>query len=230
MGSVPIYQATARGALIGVHYQIIPVTPFEQNCSLLWCGTTRRAAVVDPGGDVETIVEAIDAAGVEPEKILLTHGHIDHVGGARELAQRYRIPIEGPQREDAFWLNALPAQSQMFGLARIPPLTPERWLEEGDTVSFGRQALEVLFCPGHTPGHLVFFHREDRLALVGDVLFRGSIGRTDFPRGDLATLLRCIREKLFPLGDDVAFVPGHGPMSTFGEERRSNPFVSGRYG
>jgi hydroxyacylglutathione hydrolase len=213
-----------------VKYQIIPVTAFEQNCSLLWCEETRRAAVVDPGGDVAKIVDAIAAAGVEPEKIILTHGHLDHVGGTHVLAQRYRIPVEGPQREETFWLDALPAQSQMFRLAHTPPLTPDRWLEEGDTVSFGDQILEVLHCPGHTPGHIVFFHRQDRLALVGDVLFQGSIGRTDFPRGDLPTLIRCIREKLFPLGDDVAFVPGHGPMSTFGEERRSNPFVSGRYG
>lgn len=211
-------------------FQIIPVTAFEQNCSLLWCEETHRAAVVDPGGDVAKIIDAIDSAGVEPEKILLTHGHLDHVGGTRVLAQRYGIPVEGPQREETFWLDALPAQAQMFRLANTPALTPDRWLEDGDTVSFGNQILEVLHCPGHTPGHVVFFHRADRLALVGDVLFQGSIGRTDFPRGDLPTLIRCIREKLFPLGDDVAFVPGHGPMSTFGKERRTNPFVSGRYG
>ena len=213
-----------------MNYQIIPVTPFAQNCSILWCETTRRAAIVDPGGDCEKILDALAAAGVEPERILLTHGHVDHVGGTRELADRLGVPVEGPHREDAFWLSALPEQSKMFGFADTAPLEPDRWLVEGDRVSVGQQELEVLHCPGHTPGHLVFFHAADRLALVGDVLFNGSIGRTAFPRGDFDTLIGCIRQKLLPLGDDISFIPGHGPMSTFGEERRSNPFVSGRYG
>ena len=213
-----------------MNYQIIPVTPFAQNCSILWCETTRRAAIVDPGGDCEKILDALAAAGVEPERILRTHGHVDHVGGTRELADRLGVPVEGPHREDAFWLSALPEQSKMFGFADTAPLEPDRWLVEGDRVSVGQQELEVLHCPGHTPGHLVFFHAADRLALVGDVLFNGSIGRTDFPRGDFDTLIGCIRQKLLPLGDDISFIPGHGPMSTFGEERRSNPFVSGRYG
>ena len=211
-------------------YRIIPVTAFAQNCSLLWCERTGRAAVVDPGGDVALVVDAISAVGVTPERILLTHGHMDHVGGTRELADRYDIPVEGPHREDAFWLDALPAQSQMFGFPHTDSFTPDRWLDEGDRVLVGEEEMSVLHCPGHTPGHLVFFHSDDRLAIVGDVLFQGSIGRTDFPRGDHRELLASIRDKLFPLGDDVAFIPGHGPMSTLGEERRNNPFVSGRHG
>lgn len=211
-------------------YRIIPVTAFAQNCSLLWCERTGRAAVVDPGGDVALVVDAISAVGVTPERILLTHGHMDHVGGTRELADRYDIPVEGPHREDAFWLDALPAQSQMFGFPHTDSFTPDRWLDEGDRVLVGEEEMSVLHCPGHTPGHVVFFHSDDRLAIVGDVLFQGSIGRTDFPRGDHRELLASIRDKLFPLGDDVAFIPGHGPMSTLGEERRNNPFVSGRHG
>jgi glyoxylase-like metal-dependent hydrolase (beta-lactamase superfamily II) len=206
-------------------YSIIPVTPFQQNCTLLWCEHSNQAAVVDPGGDVGRILAEIEARGVEPVKILLTHAHIDHVGGTAELAEELGIPVEGPQREDAVWLQGLERQSAMFGLPRVRSFTPDRWLEQGDRVSFGEQQLEVLHCPGHTPGHLVFFHAEERLALVGDVLFKGSIGRTDFPGGDHATLLRSIRERLWPLGDDVRFIPGHGPISSIGEERRSNPFV-----
>jgi glyoxylase-like metal-dependent hydrolase (beta-lactamase superfamily II) len=213
-----------------VKYRIIPVTAFAQNCSLLWCERTGRAAIVDPGGDVNLIDEAVSAVGVTPERILLTHGHMDHVGGTKELADRYGIPVEGPHREDSFWLDALPAQSQMFGFPHTDAFTPDRWLEEGDRVSVGEEEMSVLHCPGHTPGHVVFFHPGDGLAIVGDVLFQGSIGRTDFPRGDHRALLASIRDKLFPLGDDVAFIPGHGPMSTLGEERRNNPFVSGRHG
>lgn len=213
-----------------MRYQIIPVTPFVQNCTLLWCEATQRVAVVDPGGDVDKIVATVEQRGLKPEKVLLTHGHVDHVGGARQLADRYAIPIEGPQLEDRFWLDALTDQSRMFGFTPTEAFLPDRWLEDGDAVTVGDERLSVLHCPGHTPGHLVFFHAGERLALVGDVLFQGSIGRTDFPRGDFQTLIRCINEKLFPLGDDVAFVPGHGPMSTFGDERRTNPFVSGRYG
>ncbi len=209
-------------------FTIIPVTPFEQNCSLLWCEETKRAAVVDPGGDLERILDAVDKTGVELEKILLTHAHIDHVGAVATLAHQRALPIEGPHCEDQFWINALPAQSQMFGLPLADTFVPSRWLGQGDTVTFGNVELEVRHCPGHTPGHVIFFHRAARLAIVGDVLFKGSIGRTDFPKGDYATLLRSIREQLWPLGDDVAFIPGHGPMSTFGEERRTNPFVAER--
>lgn len=207
---------------------IIPVTPFEQNCSLLCCTETRKAAVVDPGGDLDRILRAVEQTKVEVEKILLTHGHVDHAGGAGALARQLGAPIEGPQREDRFWLDMLATRGAQFGLAGVGPCEPDRWLEQGDTVSFGHIQLEVRHCPGHTPGHVIFFHRPSRLAVVGDVLFQGSIGRTDLPRGDYATLLRSIREQLWPLGEDVQFIPGHGPMSTFGAERRNNPFVGDR--
>ncbi len=207
-------------------YRILPVTPFAQNCTLLWCEQTMKGAVVDPGGDIDQIVAAASRLGVTLEKILLTHGHIDHAGGTADLAARLAIPVEGPQREDAFWIDQLPNQSRMFGFPHCAAFTPERWLEDGDTVQVGDETLEVLHTPGHTPGHVCFFHRPSRLALVGDVLFAGSIGRTDFPRGDYDALLGSIRHKLWPLGNDVKFVSGHGPMSTFGEERESNPFVA----
>jgi glyoxylase-like metal-dependent hydrolase (beta-lactamase superfamily II) len=209
-----------------MNYLILPVTPFEQNCSLIWDPATRRAAVVDPGGDVDDILAAIEKHGLKVEKLLLTHGHIDHVGGTAELARRLGVPIEGPQREEAFWLDQLPEQCRMFGFPDTPALQPDRWLEDGDTVTVGDQVLEVVHAPGHTPGHVCFIHKPSKLALVGDVLFAGSIGRTDFPRGNYGALIRAIREKLFPLGDDFAFIPGHGPMSTFGEERKSNPFLA----
>jgi hydroxyacylglutathione hydrolase len=208
-----------------LQFKVIPVTPFQQNCTLLWCDETRRAAVVDPGGDLELILAAIRQAGVEAEKVLLTHGHLDHVGGAAELADRLDLPIEGPHRDDDFWLRSLAAQSQMFGVSQARPVTTGRWLEDGDRVSIGARELEVIHCPGHTPGHVVFFDREAKLAQVGDVLFQGSIGRTDFPRGSYQDLLSSILQRLFPLGDDIRFIPGHGPMSSFGIERRTNPFV-----
>ena len=185
-------------------------------------------AVVDPGGDLPLIKETADRYGLRLEKILLTHGHIDHAGGARALADELQLPIEGPQREEAFWLDKLAEQGRQWGFPGAQAVTPDRWLEEGDQVSFGNVTLDVIHCPGHTPGHIVFFSPQDRLAVVGDVLFQGSIGRTDFPRGDHATLIRSIVGKLWPLGDDVTFIPGHGPLSTFGDERRSNPFVGDR--
>jgi glyoxylase-like metal-dependent hydrolase (beta-lactamase superfamily II) len=206
-------------------FQIIPVTPFQQNCSLLWCEETMQGAVVDPGGDLDRILGVAKRLGVSIEKILLTHGHIDHAGGTAELAARLAIPIEGPQQEEKFWIDQLPQQGQMFGLGQAAAFIPDRWLDEGDTVSFGEVTLSVLHCPGHTPGHVVFFHAPSKLAIVGDVLFQGSIGRTDFPRGSHSALINAIRSKLWPLGDDVSFIPGHGPMSTFGEERQYNPFV-----
>jgi glyoxylase-like metal-dependent hydrolase (beta-lactamase superfamily II) len=211
--------------MAGMEYRIFPVTPFAQNCSLLWCPETLEAAVVDPGGDIAQILAGADRFGVRIVKILLTHGHIDHAGGTAALAAQRAIPVEGPQREDAFWIEQLPEQSRMFGFPPCAAFTPGRWLNDGDTVTFGKVVLEVLHTPGHTPGHVCFFHRPTRLAVVGDVLFAGSIGRTDFPRGDHAALIRSIRQRLWPLGDDVGFIPGHGPMSTFGEERQSNPFV-----
>lgn len=207
---------------------VIPVTPFQQNCSLLWCEETKKAAVVDPGGDLDRIQQAVDEAGVTLEKILVTHGHIDHAGGVGELARKLNLPVEGPQRQDQFWIDMMPSQSMTFGFPPVESFTPTRWLEQGDAVSVGNVTLEVRHCPGHTPGHVIFFEPGTRLAFVGDVLFAGSIGRTDFPRGDYDTLIRSIREQLFTLGDDVTFIPGHGPMSTFGDERRTNPYVSDR--
>ncbi|QSP93462.1 MBL fold metallo-hydrolase [Marinobacter salinisoli] len=211
-------------------YRIVPVTPFQQNCSLLWCEDTRKAAVVDPGGDLERIRAAIEEEGLTVETILLTHAHIDHAGGTAELARALGISIVGPHEGDNFWIVGLPQQAQMFGFPAPESFTPDRWLHEGDQVTIGNQTLEVLHCPGHTPGHVVFYHAPSQLAIVGDVLFQGSIGRTDFPKGDHATLVRSIQEKLFPLGDEVAFIPGHGPMSTFGQERKTNPFVSDHRG
>ena len=208
-----------------MRFQIIPVTPYEQNCSLVWCETTGLAALVDPGGDADRLLAAVEKAGVKLDKLLLTHAHLDHVGGALELARGLDLPIHGPQEGDAFWLDALPDQARMFGFPPAEAFRPDRWLHDGDTVELGQLRFRVIHCPGHTPGHVVFFEPESRHAFVGDVLFQGSIGRTDFPRGDHRALIHAIRDKLVPLGDDVAFVPGHGPMSTFGRERRDNPFV-----
>lgn len=207
---------------------IIPVTPFQQNCSLIWDEDSRRGAVVDPGGEVDRVLAEADRYGVTLEKILLTHAHLDHCAATADLARERSLPVEGPQREDLFWIEALPQMAAQFGFPPAKAFEPDRWLEHGDRVTVGAQTLEVLHCPGHTPGHVVFFHRGERCAWVGDVLFAGSIGRTDFPRGNHDTLIRSIRERLFPLGDDVRFVPGHGPMSTFGAQRRDNPFVADR--
>lgn len=216
---------TRMADLTRMKVTLVPVTPFQQNCSLLVCEETGRAAVIDPGGDLDVILAEVEQQQATLEKILLTHGHIDHCGGTAELATRLRLPVEGPQREDAFWIDQLPEQGHRFGFPHLERFTPDRWLEGGDVVRFGNVELEVRYCPGHTPGHVIFFHRASRLAFVGDVLFRGSIGRTDFPRGDLDTLIGSITTQLWPLGEDVTFVPGHGPVSTFGEERGSNPFV-----
>ena len=205
---------------------IIPVTPFQQNCCILCCERSGKAAVVDPGGDMPCILDAVEQAGVTVEKILVTHAHLDHIGAVAELAEHLGVPIEGPHREDQFWIDSMAEQSRMSGLAEAPPFHPDRWLQDGDTVSVGESELQVLHCPGHSPGHVVFFNCQGRFAVVGDVLFHGSIGRTDFPRGDHATLISSIREKLFPLGDDVQFLPGHGPASTFGHERQTNPFLA----
>lgn len=207
-------------------YRIIPVTPFEQNCTLLWCEKSLHGAVLDPGGDVPRILAAITEEGVTVDKLLVTHGHIDHAGAAAELAKKLNVQIEGPHADDVFLLDELPRQSQRCGFPLAASFTPSRWLKDGDSVRVGEEKLTVLHTPGHTPGHVVFFNPTANLALVGDVLFRGSIGRTDFPRGDSNTLISSIREKLLPLGDDVAFISGHGPMSTFGKERRSNPFIT----
>ncbi|VUD59039.1 Hydroxyacylglutathione hydrolase GloC [Thalassocella blandensis] len=207
-------------------YRIIPVTHYQQNCSLIWCEKTRDAAVIDPGGDLEKITRAVTEEGVNLKKIFLTHGHLDHVGGTAELSQTLQLPIEGPHTEDKFWLDMLPDQARMMGFAEVESFTPNRWLNDGDTLTIGEQHLSVHHCPGHTPGHVILFHAASKTAFVGDVLFNGSIGRTDFPRGDYNTLISSIRNKLWPLGDEVVFVPGHGPLSTFGQERQHNPFVA----
>ncbi len=211
-----------------MEFRILPVTPFQQNCTLLWCEDTREVAIVDPGGEPDRILALIDSLKLSPHSILLTHGHLDHVGAAGDLKARLGLPIVGPHREDAFWIDALPSQCQMFGMPPVTPFQPDRWLDDGDRVQVGNQQLEVIRCPGHTPGHVVFYHADGHLAQVGDVLFQGSIGRTDFPRGNHRQLIDCIQGRLFPLGDEVRFIPGHGPMSTFGDERRHNPFVGGR--
>lgn len=205
---------------------IIPVTPFQQNCSLVWNEDTRIGAVVDPGGDVDVIRKAIDQAQVTVEKILLTHGHIDHAGGAAELRDQLKVAIEGPHEKDAFLLKDLPKSGAQYGYQALA-FTPDRWLQEGDKVTVGALEFDILECPGHTPGSVVLFNNAHRFCLMGDVLFQGSVGRTDFPYGDHETLIASIRDKLLPLGDDVAFLPGHGPASTIGEERRGNPFLTG---
>ena len=205
---------------------IIPVTQFQQNCALIWDQASKRALVVDPGGDVPRIVDAIGKLGLTVERILLTHGHIDHAGGAAELREILGVPLEGPDERDAFLLDGLAEQGRAYGIEGARNVRPDRWLIEGDAVTLGEHRFGVLHCPGHTPGHIVFVNEAGRVALVGDVLFRGSVGRTDFPYGDPAALLASIREKLLPLGDDVSFLCGHGPGSTLGVERRTNPYVA----
>ena len=205
---------------------IAPVTPLQQNCTIVWCAKTLKAAIIDPGGEVPRLLEALKANGLTLEKIWITHGHLDHAGGAAALQEATGCPIEGPHPDDAFWIDEITASGAKWGMPEARSFTPDRWLADGDTVSLGETAFEVFHTPGHTPGHVVFFHRQARFAQVGDVLFQGSIGRTDFPRGNHQQLIDSITGKLWPLGDDVAFVPGHGPMSTFGQERRTNPFVA----
>jgi glyoxylase-like metal-dependent hydrolase (beta-lactamase superfamily II) len=206
---------------------IIPVTPLQQNCTLLWCTKTMRGAFVDPGGDIERLKAAATAQKLEIEKILITHGHIDHAGMARPLADELGVAIEGPHPADIFWLDRLADDGGRYGIPGFP-FVPERWLEDGDSVTVGELSLDVYHCPGHTPGHVVFHHAPSRLAIVGDVLFQGSIGRTDFPKGNHQDLIDAIVGKLWPLGDDTVFIPGHGPTSNFGHERRTNPFVADR--
>jgi hydroxyacylglutathione hydrolase len=209
-----------------VRAAIIPVTPFQQNCTLLWCETTKKAAVIDPGGDLDRIRQAIAGSNVQVEKIILTHGHIDHAGGAAELRDALGVPVEGPHEADRFLLDGLEETGLAYGIP-ARPVMPDRWLAEGDTVSVGGVSLHVLHCPGHSPGSVVLVSPEQRFAIVGDVLFQGSVGRTDLPGGDGKALIRSIRDKLLPLGDDIAFICGHGPTSTIGRERQTNPFLQG---
>ena len=207
---------------------IAPVTPLQQNCTIVWCAKTNKAAVIDPGGEVPRLLKAIEDQGLTLEKIWVTHGHTDHAGGVAELKRLTGVPIEGPHPDDQFWIDQIQMTGERYGMPEARAFVPDRWLGDGDVVTLGETQFEVFHCPGHTPGHVVFFHREARFAQVGDVLFQGSIGRTDFPRGNHQDLLDAITGKLWPLGDDVRFVPGHGPMSSFGAERRSNPYVSDR--
>ena len=206
---------------------IIPVTLFQQNCMLLWCEATRRAVVIDPGGDVPQIQAAIAQAGVTVEKIWLTHGHIDHVGGAAELRDALKMPIEGPHFADKFLLDHVVESGANYGMTGVRNFAPDRWLEEGEQVHIGELTFDIFHCPGHSPGSVVFFSKEMRFAHVGDVLFNGSVGRTDLPGGSHATLIASITDKLLPLGDDVQFICGHGPGSTIGHERQTNPFLNG---
>jgi hydroxyacylglutathione hydrolase len=202
-----------------------PVTPFAQNAPIIFCSETNKCAFVDPGGDADFLLQIAKENNLIPEKILLTHGHADHAGAAMEIAQILNIKIEGPHKEDKFLLDSLQSQGEMFGM-QARNCMPDKWLEDGDTVIVGNSVLDVIFTPGHTPGHVIFFSNESNLALVGDVIFRGSIGRTDLPRGNHQDLIDSISKKLWPLGNDVEFICGHGPNSTFGNERASNPFVS----
>lgn len=208
------------------HRHTLPVTAFAQNCSLVWCDETNEAALIDPGGDIPLLLAAIGERGLTLKALWLTHAHIDHAGATGTLARTHGVPIIGPHPGDQFWIDALPQQSQMFGFPQAEPFAPTQWLKDGDTVTIGKHTLQVLHCPGHTPGHVVLFEPATRHAFVGDVLFAGSIGRTDFPGGNHADLINAIKGKLLPLGDDITFTPGHGPESTFGEERLYNPYLA----
>lgn len=207
-------------------YRVIKVTSFQQNCSLLWCAATGKAALVDPGGEPERLLEEIERQGVRVEKLLLTHGHIDHVGAAKTLSDILQVPIIGPHEADAYWLDLLPEEAKLFNFPALQAFRPHQWLNDGDRIEIGDVSLDVLHCPGHTPGHVVFYNSPSQTAFVGDVIFKGSIGNTDFPGGDESTLIHSIYNKLLPLGDDVTFISGHGARSTFGRERRYNPFLT----
>lgn len=210
--------------MLKVH--VVPVTQFQQNCSIIWCDETMIGALVDPGGDVDAILAEVEKRGITLEKILLTHGHLDHAGGAQDLREKLKLPIMGPEQSDKFWLDGIEEQAAKYGMAGLRCCLPDEWLNEGAEITVGNVVLKTIHCPGHTPGHLVFYDEDSRVAFVGDVLFAGSIGRTDFPQGNHEELISSITQKLWPLGDDMSFVPGHGPLSTFGRERKTNPFVA----
>jgi hydroxyacylglutathione hydrolase len=210
-----------------LRYLTVPVTAFQQNCSIVWCDETQDAAVIDPGGDLPQLLAAVAKLGVKLSAIWLTHAHIDHAGGTGTLAREHQLPIIGPHPGDQYWIDGLPQQSQMFGFPKAEMFSPTRWLQDGDTIQLGHSLVSVRHCPGHTPGHVVFHSAQAKRCFVGDVLFAGSIGRTDFPGGDHDTLIHSITQRLWPMGDDTVFIPGHGPESNFGRERRSNPYVRG---
>jgi hydroxyacylglutathione hydrolase len=227
MFALPISHDGGKLVLLMFRYQTIPVTPFAQNCSLVWCDETLDAAVIDPGGDLHLLKAAVLEHGLNLKAIWLTHAHIDHAGGTGTLARELNLPIIGPHPGDQFWIDGLAQQAKMFGFAPAEAFAPTQWLKDGDTVRIGHCELQVRHCPGHTPGHVVFFSAPAKRAFVGDVLFAGSMGRTDFPGGDHDTLIASITQRLWPMGDDTVFIPGHGPESTFGRERRTNPYVGG---
>jgi glyoxylase-like metal-dependent hydrolase (beta-lactamase superfamily II) len=211
---------------MSLQYRVVPVTSFQQNCSIVWCDETLEAIVVDPGGEVTKLEAVIRELGVKVVKVVLTHGHLDHVGGAEELAKSHKVDIIGPHRADDFWLKGLEGQSQMFGFPLTKAFEPSAWLNEGDVVTFGHETLAVFHTPGHSPGHVILHNEASQTAFTGDVLFSGGVGRTDFPQGNFDVLIRSIKEKLWPLGNEVTFIPGHGEASTFGRERKTNPFVA----
>ena len=205
---------------------VTPVTPLQQNCTTVWCTATNKAAVIDPGGSVDVVLGEITRRGLTLDQIWITHGHLDHAGGTAALQAATGAVVEGPHPDDAFWIDEMEASGAKWGMPEARTFTPDRWLQDGDKVTLGETEFEVYHCPGHTPGHVIFFHRQAQFAQVGDVLFQGSFGRTDFPRGNHQQLIDSITGKLWPLGDNVRFVPGHGPMSSFGQERRTNPYVA----
>jgi len=211
---------------MSLRVEVVQVTPFQQNCSVIWCSETLEGAVIDPGGDTEKIIAIIEKHQINVTQILLTHGHLDHAGGATDLRRQLSIPVIGPQKADDFWLQGIEKQSQSYGFSGGENCTPDKWLEGGESISVGNEVLNVYHCPGHTPGHVIFHHKDSGLAFVGDVLFKGSIGRTDFPQGNHADLIHSITTKLWPLGDHTRFVSGHGDISSFADERASNPFVA----
>lgn len=215
---------------MALRFRILPVTQFQQNCSLVWCDRTNQAALIDPGGDIDQLISLVQNEGVEITKILVTHAHIDHAGAVADLAEHWQVPIEGPHPGDQFWIDRLDEQARMFRFPQSRRFEPTRWLYQGNEVAIGEETLMVRHCPGHTPGHVVLISESASVSFVGDVIFAGSIGRTDFPLGDHQTLIDAIQRELFSLPDEMRFVPGHGPMSSIGEERRSNPFVADRRG
>jgi glyoxylase-like metal-dependent hydrolase (beta-lactamase superfamily II) len=210
-----------------LHYETVPVTPFEQNCSIVWCDQTHKAAIIDPGGDLDLLIATAKSLGVTMEQIWITHAHVDHAAATQDLADRLGLPIIGPHPGDQFWIDGLPMAAATYGFPPARPFKPARWLKDGDTVTLGAHTLQVRHCPGHTPGHVVFYSAEMNRAFVGDVLFAGSVGRTDFPQGNHADLMHSITERLWPMGNETIFIPGHGPESSFGVERETNPYVAG---